>query len=375
MPPLIPVTLTATGYGIMLHHAASPVKPPAAAPMNRRRPTIVDIARKLGTSAMTVSRALNGKGEVSQEMRKKVMECADTLGYRPNRWARSLVTRRSLMIGIVVPEIAHSFFAEIISGIEEVVEKAGYDILLCHSRSDPARERAEIQALIESQIDGLVVAPEQPEKDPAPFVDLQKRKIPFVLVDRFFPGWDFSAVRLDDVAAGCMATNFLIQLGHRRIAHISGPNVSTGSLRRKGFLTALRSHSLASAKEFMVQADYGIEEGRQAIKKLLQLPDRPTAVFAANDPHALGAIYACREAGLRVPEDISVVGAGNIEGIYHPNPFLTTIDWPRQELGNMAAAILLRAIEKRENKRDRNRTEVHVFPPQLLVRHSTAPPA
>ena len=357
----------------MLHHAAAPVKPPFLPPMNRssrHRPTIVDIARKLDTSAMTVSRALNGKGEVSKEMRKKVMECAETLGYRPNRWARSLVTQRSLMVGVVVPEIAHSFFAEIISGIEEVLEKAGYDILLCHSRSDPARERSEIQALIESQIDGLVVAPEQPQKDPIPFLDLQKRKIPFVLVDRFFPGWEFSTVRLDDEAAGCLATDFLIRLGHRRIAHISGPDVSTGSLRRKGFLKALRKHGLAAPKELIVQANYGIDQGGEAMRKLLQLEPRPTAVFAANDPQALGAIYVCRDAGLRVPEDISIVGAGNIEGVYHPNPFLTTIDWPRQELGNMAAWILLRAIEKRGARQP----EVHVFPPQLLTRHSTAAP-
>ena len=319
---------------------------------------------------MTVSRALNGKGDVSKEMRKKVIECAATLGYRPNRWARSLVTRRSLMIGVVVPEIAHSFFAEIISGIEEVLEKAGYDILLCHSRSDPARERAEIQALFEGQVDGLIVAPEQPQSDPAPFVDLQKRKIPFVLVDRFFPGWEFSTVRLDDTAAGCMATEFLIRLGHRRIAHISGPDVSTGSLRRKGFLKALRKHGLAAAKELIVRANFGIDEGRDAMRKLLQLKSRPTAVFAANDPQALGAIYACRDAGFRVPEDISIVGAGNIEGVYHPNPFLTTIDWPRQELGRVAARILLHRLEKG----DPNLSESHVFPPKLLIRHSTALP-
>ena len=340
--------------------------------MNRspkHRPTIVDIARKLGTSAMTVSRALTGKGDVSKEMRKRVIECADRLGYRPNRWARSLVTHQSLMIGVVVPEIAHSFFAEIISGIEEVLEKAGYDILLCHSRGDPARERNEIQALIESQIDGLVVAPAQFEKDAAPFVELQRRKIPFVLVDRFFPGWDFSTVRLDDIAAGSMATDFLIQLGHRRIAHISGPSLSTATLRRKGFLNSLRSHKLRSSKDLMVRADFGIEAGRQAMKKLLILPECPTAVFAANDPQAIGAIYACREAGLRVPEDISIIGAGNIEGVYHPSPFLTTIDWPRKELGNIAAELLLRAIEKRDGRH----SEGHVFPPRLLIRYSTAP--
>ncbi len=316
---------------------------------------------------MTVSRALNGKGEVSKEMRRKVLECADRLGYRPHRWARSLVTQRSLMIGVVVPEIAHSFFAEIITGIEDVLEKAGYDILLCHSRSDPERERTEIQALIESRIDGLIVAPEQPEKSPEPFVELSRHKIPFVLVDRFFPGSEFSCVRLDDLEAGFMATKFLIELGHRRIGHISGPDISTASLRRRGFLKALRAFGLEQNKKCIVPARFGIEEGRAAMREMLKFRPAPTAVFAANDPQAIGAIYACRDDGLRVPEDISIIGAGNIEGVYHPNPFLTTIDWPREELGSVAAQILLEAIANKGGP-----AQVRVFTPKLLVRHSTA---
>jgi LacI family transcriptional regulator len=336
----------------------------------KSNPTIVDIARKLGISAMTVSRALNGKGDVSKEMRRKVVECAGRIGYRPHRWARSLVTQRSYMVGVIVPEIAHSFFAEIISGIEDVLEKSGYDILLCHSRSDPERERNEIQALIGGRMDGLIVAPEQPEKSPEPFVDLRRLKIPFVLVDRFFPGWEFSCVRLDDLEAGFLATKFLIELGHRRIAHISGPDLSTASLRRRGFLKAVRQFGVENDRRSIVAAPFGIDEGRAAMKKLLQLEPRPTAVFAANDPQAIGAIYACREAGLRVPEDISIIGAGNIEGVYHPNPFLTTIDWPRQELGRAAAQVLLSAIGNPKT----SQPEIRIFPPELLIRHTTAPP-
>jgi len=336
----------------------------------KSNPTIVDIARKLGISAMTVSRALNGKGDVSQEMRRKVVECAGRIGYRPHRWARSLVTQRSYMVGVIVPEIAHSFFAEIINGIEDVLEKSGYDILLCHSRSDAERERNEIQALIGGRMDGLIVAPEQPEKAPEPFVDLRRLKIPFVLVDRFFPGWEFSCVRLDDLEAGFLATKFLIELGHRRIAHISGPDLSTATLRRRGFLKALRQFGFEHDRRSIVAAPFGIDEGRAAMKKLLRLAPRPTAVFAANDPQAIGAIYACREAGLRVPEDISIIGAGNIEGVYHPNPFLTTIDWPRQELGRTAAQVLLSAIGNPKT----SQPEIRIFPPELLIRHTTAPP-
>jgi LacI family transcriptional regulator len=340
-------------------------------PTSKNNPTIVDIARKLGISAMTVSRALNGKGEVSKEMRRKVVEVAGRIGYRPHRWARSLVTQRSFMVGVIVPEIAHSFFAEIINGIEDVLEKAGYDILLCHSRSDPERERNEIQALIGGRMDGLIVAPEQPEKSPQPFVDLRRLQIPFVLVDRFFPGSDFSCVRLDDLEAGFMATKYLIELGHRHIAHISGPDLSTASLRRRGFVKALRQFGFQQDRRSIVAAPFGIDQGREAMKKLLRLKPRPTAVFAANDPQAIGAIYACREAGLRVPEDISIMGAGNIEGVYHPNPFLTTIDWPRQELGRAAAEVLLSAIGNPKA----SQTEVRIYPPELLIRHTTSPPA
>lgn len=339
-------------------------------PRSKTIPTIVDIAERLGISAMTVSRALNGKADVSKEMRQKVAKCAAALGYQPNRWARSLVTQRSLMIGVMVPEITHSFFSEIIGGVEEVLDKAGYDILLYHSRNDPARERSEIQTLIGGQIDGLIVAPVQPPRSPGLFQDLQKRRVPFVLVDRFFPGCEFSSVRMDDVAAGHMAAEFLIKLGHSKIGHIADTRFSVGLLRRKGFVKALRAHGISVPPEWIVPAKLEIEGGRAAMNKLLQLTARPSAVFTANDPQAIGAIYACREAGLRIPEDISIVGTGNIEGDYHLNPFLTTIDWPRQELGRVAAAFILEALKNGDDREPKMR----IFEPRLLIRHSSAAP-
>jgi LacI family transcriptional regulator len=332
--------------------------------------TIVDIARKLGLSAMTVSRALNRHTEVSRQTSERVLACAKAMGYQPNRWARSLVTRRSLMIGVVVPDLGHSFFTEIASGIEEIVEKAGYDILLCHSRGDAARELAEVQVLIGSRVDGLIIAPVQPEDSENPFSQLLERNIPVVLVDRFFPRGDLPCVRVDDLRVGRLATGHLIELGHRRIGHISGPS-SSGSLRGRGFANAMRAAGLALDKRLIVAGDFQIDGGREAMKALLKLKPRPTAVFAANDPLAIGAVYSCREAGLHVPNDISIVGAGNIEGPHHPNPFLTTVDWPRQELGRVAAEILLDRIGKLEPVKP----EVRVFKPELLVRQSSAAPS
>src|SRR5947209_3244005 len=214
-------------------------------PRPRKGATIVDIAKKLKLSPMTVSRALTGSAEVSESTRQRVIRCANALGYQPNRWARSLVTRRSSIIGVVIPDIAHSFFAEITCGIEEVVETAGFDILLCHSRGDAEREKAEINMLAGSRVDGLIVASEQPEKAPQPFTRLAEAEIPFVLVDRFFPASSFPCVRVDDRVVGRLATECLIGLGHTRIGMIEGPNLSTASLRRKGYLDALKSNKIA----------------------------------------------------------------------------------------------------------------------------------
>jgi len=332
--------------------------------------TIVDIARKLRLSAMTISRALTGSHEVSSATRERVLRMARQMNYQPNRWARSLVTRRSSMIGVVIPDISHAFFAEITTGIEETVEKAGYDLLLCHSRGDPARERAEIQMLVGSNVDGLIVASVQPESSPAAFVELRSREVPFVLIDRFFAGQKFRAVRVDDLAVGRLATEHLIALGHRRIAHVAGPPLSPATLRRKGYLQAMRAHGLGVQKDWIVAGDFGIESGRHAMHQFLQLYPRPTAVFAANDPMAIGVLYACRDAGLQVPADLSVVGAGNIEGTHHPNPFLTTVDWPRVELGHVAAELLLDEIQHPKEAR----TEMRIFPPRLLARQSTVVP-
>lgn len=337
-----------------------------------KRVTILDIAAKLGLSAMTVSRALNDKPEVRERTRQKVLRCAAALGYQPNRWARTLVTRKSSIIGVVIPDISHSYFAEITFGVEQVLDSVGYDILLCHSRGDKDKEKAEIDMLVGSSVAGLIVASEQPEKSCEIFEGLQKNAIPFVLVDRFFPKACFPSVRVDDLAVGRIAAECLIDFGHRRIAHIHGPALSPASLRCRGYLEALKAAGIEPNGNWIVAGNFDIEGGRRAMEKLLELDARPTAVFAGNDPMAIGAVYACREAGLHVPNDISIVGAGNIEGRYHPNPFMTTLDWPRKELGRTAATMLLAEIKNPAGEREMEK----IFTPKLLARPSVSrPPA
>ena len=319
---------------------------------------------------MTVSRALRGHAEVSEATRQRVIDCAAELNYVPNRWARSLVTNKSFMIGIVIPDISHTFFAEITRGVEETLDLEGYDLLLCHSRGDPERERAEIDMLVGSRVDGLIVASEQPADFPETFLNLKERNVPFVLIDRFFPTLACPWVRTDDLRAGKIATEHLIELGHTQIAHVKGPAVSAALLREEGYREALRANGIAFDENWTVEGDFTRESGRGAMRRLLAMDPKPTAVFTANDPMAIGAVEACREAGLSVPEDISIVGAGDIEGSVSLSPFLTTIDWPRQEMGRTAARILLDML------RDHGplRVATKVFTPSLVARRSSGPP-
>jgi LacI family transcriptional regulator len=299
-----------------------------------------------------------------------VLECAAELNYVANRWARSLVTNKSFMIGIVIPDISHTFFAEITRGVEETLDPEGYDLLLCHSRGDSEREKSEIDVLVGSRVDGLIVASEQPANSPEIFLSLQARAVPFVLVDRFFPELDCPWVRADDVNVGRIATEHLIALGHTRIGHIGGPPVSTARLREKGYREALAGKGIGVEERWMVQGSFTRKSGREAMRHFLAMDSRPTAIFTANDPMAIGAVEVCREAGLSVPGDISIVGAGDIEGSVALNPFLTTVDWPRLELGRTAARMLLDLVRDDAPLGAATKT----FTPSLIVRTSSGPP-
>jgi LacI family transcriptional regulator len=332
--------------------------------------TIHDIGRTLGLSAMTVSRALNGHPEVKNETRQRVLSQAAKLNYRPNRWARSLVTSRSHMIGIVIPDLSHGFFAEIIHGVQETIEPAGYNLMLCHSAADTVREQKEIEMLLGSRVDGLLIASNRSEDSPGPLAELLRHGVPFVLLDRFFPDLDCVRVRSDDFETGRLAVEHLISLGHRDIAHIGGPEVSTSRLRRDGYAAALKAYGIPSRSEWMAAGDFTVPGGYEAARRLLARRRRPTALFAANDPSAIGAIHACRNVGLDVPGDISIVGAGCIENSFYPTPFLTTIDWPRRELGAEAGRILVKLVAGGPQP---DRLDI-IYRPSLLVRKSTGPP-
>ena len=335
---------------------------------NGRGATIWDIARELGVSAMTVSRALNSHPAVRDETRRRILEKAAELNYRPNRWARTLVTNRTNIIGLVVPDISHTFYGEITRGIQEVIEEQGYNLLLCNTGRDPQTEIREVDALLGSRVEGLIVASEQPEESVEYFARIVRQGIPLVSIDRFFPKLKCSRFTTDDHEAGRLATEHLIRLGHRKIAHVRGLRTSAARLRLEGYLEALRSRGIRQDPSWVISGDFRVDESCQAAKFLMGLRNRPTAIVTGNDTSAFGVIRGCREVGLSVPEDVSVAGMGNIEGDLHPNPYLTTVHWDRLTMGREAARVLLGLISGERA----NRTLKRVFPPTLVVRHSTA---
>lgn len=274
------------------------------------------------------------------------------------------------MLGLVIPDISHSFYAEITGGIQEVIEKHGYNLLLCNTHRNPKTEVREIEALLVARVDGLIIASEQPEDNWRYYWDLKQQGIRFVLIDRFFPKLNCSRLTTDDFEAGRLATKHLLELGHRRVAHLRGSDISPSRLRLEGYRQALRDANVEENPAWVVPGNFRLDESRSAMKFLMSLDPRPTGVVAGNDNSAFGAIQACRELGLSVPRDVSVVGIGNVEGDNHPNPFLTTIHWDRTALGREAGRVLLDEILSPKARAPVKK----VFAPQLLVRQSTASP-
>jgi LacI family transcriptional regulator len=328
-----------------------------------------DIARDLGLSVVTVSKVLRDHPDIGEETRKRVLQRVKELDYEPNILARSLVTGRSYLVGLIVPGLIHPFFAEVARSLSKTIVPKGYSLIVSSSEEDPALEDREIRHLLARRLDALVIA--STGGDTKLFHRMQKQSQPFVLIDRTLDNLDANFVGTDDVAAGRIATNHLIELGRRRIAHIGGRENSTGLRRRDGYLRALREHKLPIVKEYILHREFvDIEserQGKEAMRALLQCDPPPDAVFCYNDPIAIGAINIILEAGLRVPEDIALVGCGNL----HYNDWLrvplSSIDQHSAQIGQRAGEILLQMVEER----DWPVPEQVVLEPKLVVREST----
>lgn len=317
-----------------------------------RRVTAKEVAGALGISTMTVSRVMNNRANVGEETRRKVLEAARRLGYSPDHIAKSLVLRKTQTIGVVVPEITHSFFPEAIRGIEEVSYQARYHLILTHSAEDAEREKDAILTLESKRVDGILISTAQSVSDCSLYKDVMGTGIAMVFFDRCVPGIGASCVSIDDEESARRITDHLVDHGYTRIAHLGGPpKVSIGRARLDGFRRALCERGVPCNELLIVEAGFQEADGYRAMKKLLGLPreELPRAVVAVNDPAAFGAIKAIQEHGLTIPDDVAIVGfSDDIRASLMPSP-LTTVRQPAYEVGKRAAQQLLAQIEGRSS--------------------------
>ena len=326
------------------------------------------IAGELGVSITTVSKVLNNRDDIGHATRARVLAKVAELGYQPNAVARSLTLRRTHTLGIVIPDLMHSFFVEIVAGLESIARGRGFGLLLCSSNEDPQRERDEIEMLRQRQVDGIVLASTNAAGNTDSLKRLAAVGIGLVMIDRDdHPDVRCDRVVTDDEMVGRLATTHLIEQERRAIAHIAGPSIVHARRRADGYRAALKEHGVRVRAEWIARGGFMEADGYRAMKKLLSLRPRPDAVFAANDPAAIGAMKAIWAAGLRVPEDVAVVGAGDIAlGDLLRVP-LTTVSWSREELGKRAAGLILDRIGPEPADKFRR----VVIPPQLVVRRSS----
>lgn len=325
------------------------------------------IAEELGVSVTTVSKVLNEHADIGPETRARVLAKVEELGYRPNAVARSLSLRRTHTLGVVIPDLMHSFFVEVMAGIESVVSDRGYGLLLCSSGEDARKERRELEMLRARQVDGLVVASADAMNADL-LHQLAASGAALVMIDRDdHPEVPCHRVLTDDLLVGRLATEHLISVDRRAIAHLAGPPFVHARRRTEGCRQALRAHGLDLPEARVIEAGFLEAGGYDAMRRLLAQAPEIDAVFASNDPTAIGAMKAIWEAGLRVPEDIAVVGAGDV---WHGDLLrvpLTTVGWSKAELGRRAAELILDQIGPHPAGPFRR----VIIPPRLVVRASS----
>jgi LacI family transcriptional regulator len=326
--------------------------------------TIKDIARKAGVSYATVSRALNGKYGVKATTRERVLSIARRLGYRPNAIARGLVTRRTMTIGLIVPDITNPFFPEVARGVEDAAREAGYGVLLCNSNWQKVSERQYVTLLAGRRVEGIIIAPishaDEPVGDRVPVT------FPVVYVSSTPRATARSYVVIDNVRGGLLATKHLLDAGRAPVAFI-GSRESSDDERFEGYRRALEEHGMACEERFVRLGDMRQASGYRLFREMFENGARPRSVFAENDLMALGCMQAARECGLRVPEDVAIIGFDDIPFASFPEVQLTTIRQPTYDMGRMAVDILLARFAQPSGVHEVRQV---VLAPQLVVRRT-----
>jgi LacI family transcriptional regulator len=328
--------------------------------------TLADIARELGVSKMTVSRAINNHPLINGETRLRVLEVARRLNYQPNQHARALATNRSYLIGIVVPDLMNLYFAEVARSIESITRPAGFQLLICSTDEDPSREMDEVEALLH-RTDGLIISSVLPPTEATAYRNMIKNGAHMVLVDRTMKNLRCPAVATDNVLVGRLATEHFIRLGHHRIGHLRGDASSVSAERFEGYKQALSEHHIQYDDTLVRECGLLESQGYEAMRVWLAQGNLPEAIFVVNDPAAVGAMQALEEAGKKVGKDVAIAGAGNIHYGDMLRVPLTTVSWSRSDMGQQAAKLLIELINAEPQAAKPQKV---ILPPELVVRAS-----
>ena len=342
--------------------------------------TVKDIARRLGVSTMSVSRALNGRGGVSEALRARILEEAERLGYSKNALSVALRHGRTRTVGLCVFDLSVPYASELLREVDNVALASGYEVLVNCSHGSPAQERENVDAFVRRRVDGILVVPVASEENAGFFSKLARRGVSLVFVDRYLVGSPVDSVGTDNIQGGFLAVDHLVELGHRRIAFVPGPeeHCITVQDRLVGARRAMTARGVPGELQVMRPPravarpeDYGYEAMRHFLSRGGAPPDaRPTAVFAVNDSVAMGVIAALREQGVAVPQEISVIGFDDLWTARYFQPPLTTV---RQDAAGMGQAAIRMLLEMMDGQRPAGRRLL--LEPVLVLRASTAPPA
>jgi DNA-binding LacI/PurR family transcriptional regulator len=329
---------------------------------------ITEVARRAHVSTATVSRVVNGTARVNPETAERVRAAVEALAYYPNTNARALGSGRSGLYGLIISDITNPYFPELVKAFEDIAVEHGQEVLIANTNYDPKRMETCVIRMLQRKVDGVAIMTSEMEE--RLIGTFSTRKIPMIFMDTTTATRGVSIVRVDYTAGISQAMQHLFGLGHERIAFISGPlSLSSARVRADAFLSCIEEHA-PGTKPQIEESDHHVEGGHRAMLRILRSGDRPTAILASNDLTAIGAMGAIHEHGLRIPEDISVVGFDDIELSAYTQPALTTMHVPRREMAATAFRSLFRGRDEAENPR---RKREHVIQPKLLVRKSTAP--
>jgi LacI family transcriptional regulator len=332
-------------------------------------PTIHDVAKRAGVGSITVSRVINNSGYISSETRERVQKAIVELGYVPNTLARSLRSRRTNTVALMVTDITNPFFTTLARGVEDAANEAGYTVIFCNTDESAAKEEKYLNVLLQKQVDGLLLVPTQ--RNVNTIQQILKHGTPVVVLDRRISEVDVDTVRCDSLDGAYKLTEYLVSLGHRQIAVMSGAvGVSTADDRVAGYQKALVENGITIDERFIFRGEFTPDSGYSMTKQAINLPLRPTALIAANNFITIGAMKALQEVGMKVPEDMALAGFDDLPPAIVTFPFFTVVCQPAYEMGTQAMQLLL----KRLNDKEMGAFQEVILPTQLIVRRSTGPP-